>query len=86
LLTKAAGLLNERHTNLIVACDAAGAMVGVVTKTDVVRQIRGLAGIAVPVVREQLSDGGDRGCRADGRRTRPSSSASFRAVGHDTAV
>jgi CBS domain-containing protein len=39
LLTKAAGLLNARHTNLIVACDKAGTMVGVVTKTDVVRQI-----------------------------------------------
>lgn len=39
LLTKAAELLNERHTNLVVVCDKAGAMVGVVTKTDVVRQI-----------------------------------------------
>lgn len=39
LLTKAARLLNDRHTNLVVACDNAGAMVGVVTKTDVVRQI-----------------------------------------------
>lgn len=39
LLTTAARLLNDRHTNLVVACDNAGAMAGVVTKTDVVRQI-----------------------------------------------
>lgn len=39
LLTTAARLLNDRHANLVVACDNAGAMAGVVTKTDVVRQI-----------------------------------------------
>jgi CBS domain-containing protein len=39
LLTKAARLLGDRHTNLAVVCDNGGAMVGVVTKTDVVRKI-----------------------------------------------
>ncbi len=39
LLTNAAGLLDGRHINLVVACDSGGAMVGVVTKTDVVRQM-----------------------------------------------
>lgn len=38
-LKEAAQLLNERHINLVVACDAEGAMVGVVSKTDVVRRI-----------------------------------------------
>jgi CBS domain-containing protein len=39
LLTNAARLLDGRHINLVVACDSGGAMVGVVTKTDVVRQM-----------------------------------------------
>ena len=39
MLTTAARLLNDRHINLVVACDNAGAMAGVVTKTEVVRQI-----------------------------------------------
>lgn len=39
LLREAAQLLNDRHVNLVVACNAAGAMVGVVSKTDVVRRI-----------------------------------------------
>jgi CBS domain-containing protein len=39
LLTNAARLLDGRHINLVVACDSGGVMVGVVTKTDVVRQM-----------------------------------------------
>ena len=39
LLMEAAKLLGDRHTNLVVVCNDDGAMVGVVTKTDVVRQI-----------------------------------------------
>lgn len=39
LLTNAAKLLDGRHINLVVACDNGGAMVGVVTKTDIVRQM-----------------------------------------------
>ncbi|HEU4653379.1 MAG TPA: CBS domain-containing protein [Steroidobacteraceae bacterium] len=39
LLKEAAQLLNETHINLVVVCNSAGAMVGVVSKTDVVRRI-----------------------------------------------
>jgi signal-transduction protein with cAMP-binding, CBS, and nucleotidyltransferase domain len=39
LLRDAAQLLSDRHTNLVVACESGGAMVGVVSKTDVVRRI-----------------------------------------------
>ena len=39
LLMMAARLLDGRHINLVVVCDNGGAMVGVITKTDVVRQM-----------------------------------------------
>ena len=39
LLREAARLLSDRHTNLIVVCNDGGVMVGVVTKTDIVRRI-----------------------------------------------
>ena len=39
LLINAARLLDSRHINLVVACDSGGAMVGVVSKTDIVRQM-----------------------------------------------
>jgi CBS domain-containing protein len=39
LLTDAAKLLCGTHNALVVVCNADGAMVGVVTKTDVVRRI-----------------------------------------------
>lgn len=38
-LMAAARLLDGRHINLVVVCDDAGRMVGVVTKTDIVRQM-----------------------------------------------
>jgi len=38
-LTEAAKFLDGRHINLVVVCDKHGAMVGVITRTDVVRQI-----------------------------------------------
>jgi CBS domain-containing protein len=38
-LTEAARLLDGRHFNLVVVCDKGGAMVGVVTRSDVVRQM-----------------------------------------------
>ena len=44
LLTTAARLLNDRHTNLVVARNKSGAMVGVVTKTDIVRQLSHCSG------------------------------------------
>jgi CBS domain-containing protein len=39
LLAEAARFLDGRHINVVVVCDKDGAMVGVVTRTDVVRQI-----------------------------------------------
>lgn len=38
-LVDAARMLADTQIGLVVICDAAGAMVGVVTKTDIVRQI-----------------------------------------------
>lgn len=45
-LKEAAQLLNDRHINLVVVCNAQGAMAGVVSKTDVVRRIGHCAGSA----------------------------------------
>jgi CBS domain-containing protein len=39
LLTEAARFLDGRHINLVVVCDKGGAMVGIVTRTDIVRQM-----------------------------------------------
>jgi CBS domain-containing protein len=38
-LTEAAKFLDGRHINLVVVCDKHGAMAGVVTRTDIVRQM-----------------------------------------------
>ena len=38
-LVDAAKFLDGKHINLVVVCDKAGAMVGVVTRTDIVRQM-----------------------------------------------
>ena len=39
LLTDAAKLLSSTHISLVVVCNPDGVMVGVITKTDIVRQI-----------------------------------------------
>ena len=39
LLTEAAKLLCDTHRALLVVCDVKGTMVGVITKTDVVRRV-----------------------------------------------
>ena len=39
LLTDAAKQLSSRHISLVVVCNPDGVMVGVITKTDIVRQI-----------------------------------------------
>jgi CBS domain-containing protein len=39
LLTDAAKLLDSAHISLVVVCNPDGVMVGIITKTDVVRQI-----------------------------------------------
>ena len=46
---KAAGLLGNSHTNLVVVCNPAGAMVGVMSKTDIVRHIGHCEGHACAV-------------------------------------
>lgn len=46
LLTEAAALLGSAQVNLVVVCASDGAMVGVITKTDVVRQISQCQGSA----------------------------------------
>ena len=40
-LVDAAKLLSETHISLVVVCNFDGAMVGVITKTDIVREIGG---------------------------------------------
>jgi CBS domain-containing protein len=39
LLSEAARFLDGRHINLVVVCDKAGTMLGVVSRTDIVRMI-----------------------------------------------
>ena len=46
LLLEVAGLLSETQISLVVVCDAGGAMVGVITKTNIVRQIGHCRGAA----------------------------------------
>lgn len=45
-LTKAAELLFEPACRMVVACDAHEVMIGVITRTDIVRQIRHCQGCA----------------------------------------
>lgn len=41
---EAADLMARPHTDLVVVCDEEGSMVGVVTKTDIVKRIRQCTG------------------------------------------
>lgn len=43
-VTQAARLMAQPHIDLVVVCDAAGTMAGVLTKTDIVGQISGCHG------------------------------------------
>jgi CBS domain-containing protein len=45
-LTEAAELLFEPSCRTVVVCDPAGAMMGVITRTDIIRQIRSCQGCA----------------------------------------
>ena len=38
-LVDAAKFLDGKHINLVVVCDKAGAIVGIITRTDIVRQM-----------------------------------------------
>ncbi len=44
-LTEAAQLLCSRHRALLVVCDSKGTMTGVITKTDIVRQVSRCHGV-----------------------------------------
>ena len=46
LLLEVARLLSDTQISLVVVCDAVGAMVGVITKTNIVRQIGHCGGAA----------------------------------------
>lgn len=48
-LTEAARLLSDKARHMVVVCDGTGQMVGVVTRTDIVRQIRHCLGSACMV-------------------------------------
>jgi CBS domain-containing protein len=50
LLADAARLLSDTHISLIVVCDSNGAMVGVLSKTDIVRRIGRCVGSACTTV------------------------------------
>ena len=57
---EAADLMSVPHTDLVVACDAAGVMAGVLTKTDIVRYIRqccdgGMAPVDTIMTRDVVS-------------------------------
>jgi CBS domain-containing protein len=43
-VVEAAALMSEPHTDLVVVCDDEGSMVGVITKTDIVKRIRQCTG------------------------------------------
>ena len=45
-LTEAASLLSDDTRHMVVVCDSVGVMVGVITRTDIVRQIRHCQGCA----------------------------------------
>lgn len=46
---KAAGLLGNPHINLVIVCSQAGAMVGVMSKTDIVKHISHCEGRACAI-------------------------------------
>ncbi|RUU55771.1 CBS domain-containing protein [Mesorhizobium sp. M2C.T.Ca.TU.002.02.1.1] len=45
-LTEAASLLSDDTRHMVVVCDRSGAMAGIITRTDIVRQIRHCQGCA----------------------------------------
>jgi CBS domain-containing protein len=64
-LTVAAGLLGDAQVNLVVVCAFDGTMVGVITKTDVVRQISLCQGSACMAVVEAVMTRNVTHCRVD---------------------
>ena len=60
LLTEAARFLDGGHINLVVVCDKGGAMVGIVTRTDVVHQMSICQGSGCAAL--VVGSGDDQGC------------------------
>lgn len=54
LLVDAARLLSEKQISLVVVCNSNGAMVGVITKTDIVREIGRCGEIACAIAAADL--------------------------------
>jgi CBS domain-containing protein len=64
-LADAAKLLSETHKALLVVCDPDGKMVGVITKTDIVRQIGRNLGSLNAVQAEAVMTREVTSCRSD---------------------
>lgn len=62
-LVDASKLLSNTQIGLVVVCNAAGAMVGVVTKTDIVRQIGRCLGSACTTVTGEVMSRDVASCR-----------------------
>ena len=65
LLIDAARLLNGPQHNLVVVCDAAGRMAGVITKTDVVGRISRCSGLSCTTAAANVMTQDVTSCRPD---------------------
>ena len=54
LLLEVARLLSDTQISLVVVCDAAGVMVGVITKTNIVRQVAHCQGAACASTADEI--------------------------------
>lgn len=66
-LMDAALLLSERHTSLVVVCNQDGLMTGVITKTDVVKQIGHCQGASCTTMVTDIMTREVISCHPDGR-------------------
>ncbi len=64
-LTEAASLLSDDLRHMVVVCDGAGAMAGVITRTDIVRQIRHCQGCACTTACTAVMTRNVVSCKAD---------------------
>jgi CBS domain-containing protein len=64
-LVVAAKLLSGTHRALLIVCDANGAMVGVITKTDIVRQVAQCLGVVDDVKISDVMTRTVTSCRRD---------------------
>jgi CBS-domain-containing membrane protein len=64
-LTEAASLLSDDIRHMVVVCDRTGAMAGVITRTDIVRQIRHCQGCACTTACTDVMTRNVISCKAD---------------------